>query len=99
MDNRKNVMTGHIYSVGQLVSFDGRVRTYLKPAGVFAITKLLPPLGEELQYRIKNEREAHDRVATEQELQVAESEKSIDAAGPRMSLVDVIAAHVFAGLG
>ena len=35
-------MTRHIYSIGQQVSFDGRVRTYLKPAGVFTVTKLLP---------------------------------------------------------
>jgi hypothetical protein len=37
-------MTRHIYSVGQQVSFGGRVVTYLKRTGVFTITKLLPPL-------------------------------------------------------
>ena len=36
-------MTRHIYSVGQQVSFGGRVVTYLKRTGVFTITKLLPP--------------------------------------------------------
>jgi len=74
-------MTKHIYSVGQQVSFDGRVGTYLKRAGAFTIMKLLPPVGAELQYRIKSEGEAHERVAIEQELHVAESEKSIVAAG------------------
>ena len=54
-------MTRHIYSVGQRVSFDGRVVTYLRRTGVFTVTKLLPPVGEELQYRIKSEGEApHD---------------------------------------
>jgi hypothetical protein len=91
-------MTRHIYSVGQQVSFDGRLETYLKRAGVFTITKLLPPLGAELQYRIKSEHEAHERVAVEHELQVAELEKSIVAAESRLSSVDVGAARNFAGL-
>jgi hypothetical protein len=63
-------MTRHIYSVGQQVSLDGPGRTYLKLAGVFTVTRLLPPLGMEFQYRIKSETEAHERVAVEQELRV-----------------------------
>ena len=63
-------MTRHIYSIGQQVNFDGRVRTYLKPAGVFTVTKLLPPLGVELRYRIKSDREALERVAVERRLLV-----------------------------
>ena len=47
-------MTGHIYSVGQRVSFDGRVITYLRWSGVFTVTKLLPAEGAELQYRVVN---------------------------------------------
>jgi len=91
-------MTRHIYSVGQQVSFGGRVVTYLKRTGVFTITKLLPPLGAELQYRIKSETEAHERVAVEQELRVVEVAKSIVAAASRLSSVDVNGARVFAGL-
>ena len=55
-------MTGHIYSIGQQVSLDGSGRTYLKLADVFTVTRLLPPVGVELQYRIKSETEAHERV-------------------------------------
>ena len=91
-------MTGHIYSIGQQVSLDGPGRTYLKLAGVFTVTRLLPPLGVELQYRIKSAGEAYERVASEHELQVAELEKPIVAAGLRLSSVDVDAARVFAGL-
>jgi hypothetical protein len=91
-------MTRHIYSVGQQVSFGGRLVTYLKRTGVFTITKLLPPLGAELQYRIKSAGEVHERVASEHELQVAELEKPIVAAGSRLSSVDVDAARIFAGL-
>ena len=91
-------MTRHIYSVGQQVSFGERVVTYLKRTGVFTVTKLLPPLGAELQYRIKSAGEVHERVASEHELQVAEVAKSIVAAASRLSSVDVNAARVFAGL-
>ena len=63
-------MTRHIYSIGQQVSFDERVVSYLKRTGVFTITKLLPPLDAELQYRIKSAGEVHERVASEHELQV-----------------------------
>jgi len=80
-------MTRHIYSIGQHVSFDKRVGTYLKGAGVFTVTKLLPPVGAELQYRIKSEGEAHERVATEHELQAMEFEKIV-AAESRSSPAD-----------
>jgi hypothetical protein len=87
-------MTKHIYTVGQHVSFDGRAGTSFKRAGVFTITKLLPPVGTELQYRIKSAGEAHERVASEHELQAAESGKPVGTALP---LEDVNAARVFAG--
>ena len=90
-------MTRHIYSIGQHVSFDKRVGTYLKRAGVFTVTKLLPPLGAELQYRIKSEGEAHERVASEHELQAVELEKPIIAGGLRSSPVDGNAARIFVG--
>jgi hypothetical protein len=49
----------------------------------------LPPLGVELQYRIKSDREAHERVAVEHRLLVVGVAKSIVAAGSRLSSVDV----------
>lgn len=64
----------------------------------FTITKLLPPQDAALQYRIKSEHEAHERVASENELQIAELEKPIVTAGRRLSSVDVDAARIFAGL-
>jgi hypothetical protein len=91
-------MTRHIYSVGQRVSFDGLVVTYLRRDGVFSITKLLPPVGAELQYRIKSEHEGHERVASERELHVAGLEKSIVVAESRLSTIVVNAARVFAKL-
>jgi hypothetical protein len=55
-------------------------------------------VGVELQYRIKSETEAHERVAVEQELRAVEVAKSIVAAASRLPSVDVNAARVFAGL-
>jgi hypothetical protein len=91
-------MTRHIFSIGQQVSFNSRLGIYLKRAGVFTVTKLLPPLGAELQYRIKSEGEAHERVASEHELQV-ELEEPIVAAGSRLPPVpvNVDATRIFAG--
>ena len=91
-------MNGHLYSIGQQVSFGGRLVAYLKRSGVFTITKLLPPQDAALQYRIKSEHEAHERVATEKELHFAELEKSIVAAESRSSSVEVDAASIFGGL-
>ena len=89
-------MTRHIYSIGQQVGFGDRVVTYLKRTGVFTITKLLPPLGAELQYRIKSAGEVHERVASEHELHAVELEQSIVVAGPQLS-IDVNAAAVSPG--
>ena len=89
-------MTSHVYSIGQKVSFDRRIGTYLKRAGVFTITKLLPPSGAELQYRVKSDGEAHERVASEHELHVVELEQPIVAGDSRLSQADANAARVFA---
>lgn len=72
-------MARHIYSIGQEVSFDGSGGTYVKLAGVFTVTRLLPPRGVELQYRIKSKAEAHERVAVEHELRVLGAAKAIVA--------------------
>ena len=50
----------------------GQDEHYLKLAEIFTVTRLLPPLDVELQYRIKSETEAHERVAVEQELRAVE---------------------------
>jgi hypothetical protein len=90
-------MTKHRYSVGQQVSYDGRAGTYFKRAGVFTVTKLLPPVGAELQYRIKSTGEAHERVASEHELQATEVGKPVSAAESRLPPKGAGAARVFAG--
>jgi hypothetical protein len=60
-------MSGHKFKIGQLVNYHSRERV----PGVYQITQLLPPEGDEFQYRIKNINEPHERVAKESELRRA----------------------------
>jgi hypothetical protein len=62
-----SAMSGHKFKIGQLVNYHGRERA----PGVYQITQLLPPEGDEFQYRIKNINEPHERVAKESELRRA----------------------------
>ena len=62
-----STMSGHKFKIGQLVTYHGRERA----PGVYQITQLLPPEGDEFQYRIKNVNEPHERVAKESELRRA----------------------------
>jgi hypothetical protein len=61
------ILSGHKYSIGQLVEYLGRERA----PGVYQITQLPPPEGGAFQYRIKNVNEPHERVAKENELRSA----------------------------
>ena len=60
-------MSGHKYKTGQLVDYIRRERA----SGVYKIIQLLPPEGEAFQYRIKNVKEPHERIAKEYELRIA----------------------------
>jgi hypothetical protein len=62
-------MSSHKFKIGQLVNYLSRERS----SGVYQVTQLLPPEGNTFQYRIKNEREPHERVAQEYELRSAGS--------------------------
>jgi hypothetical protein len=62
--NRRRLVSGHKFKIGQLVNYLGRDRAY----GVYQVTQLLPPEGNVFQYRIKNINESHERVAKESEL-------------------------------
>jgi len=53
----------HRFKVGQSVNYTPGPRS-----GVYKITQLLPPEGEELQNRIKSADEPHERVAKETDL-------------------------------
>jgi hypothetical protein len=60
-------MIGHKYKIGQLVNYF----SLESASGTYQITQLLPPEGDEYQYRIKSAREPHERVTKEHELRGA----------------------------
>lgn len=58
--NWEDTVSGHKYNLGRR-----------RASGVYKITQLLPPEGEAFQYRIKNVKEPHERIAKEYELRSA----------------------------
>jgi hypothetical protein len=55
----------HKFKVGEAVSYtSGRAGM----TNIYTITQLLPPQGDDRQYRIKSANEPHERVAKESEL-------------------------------
>jgi hypothetical protein len=67
----------HKYRLGERVILDARVGHYLKSDSVFVVVAQLPPLGNDLQYRIKGVGEAHERVALEHHLTPASSHEAV----------------------
>ncbi|PLX33454.1 MAG: hypothetical protein C0605_16345 [Hyphomicrobiales bacterium] len=65
-------MSFHRYAIGQPVRLISRFGLSLKTAEIFRITGTLPKQGDTLQYRIRNEEERHERVATEHCLELVE---------------------------
>lgn len=63
--------TTHLFAVGQTVRLRGGYTVFTSRFGdIYRVTGRLPPSGNSLQYRIRNEREQHERVATEDSLEI-----------------------------
>jgi hypothetical protein len=62
------VLKTHRYSIGQNVRYTSGPFGRFGASGSFKIVKLLPPEGDEHQYRIKSAGEAFERVAKESQL-------------------------------
>ena len=58
-------MSVHKFKIGQFVNYNPRSKL---GAGVYQIAQLMPPAGDEPQYRIKSESGGHLRAAMESEL-------------------------------
>jgi hypothetical protein len=58
----------HLYRTGEIVTLDSRAGYSLKSDLTFMVVAQLPPLGSDLQYRIKSIDEPHARVALEHHL-------------------------------
>jgi hypothetical protein len=63
-----SVLKSHKYSLGQTVRYTAGPLNRGSAAGTFKIVKLMPPDGDEHQYRIKSVEEAFERVAKESQL-------------------------------
>ena len=68
VDGRGALLKTHKYSIGQNVRYTAGPFGRFGASGSFKIVKLLPPEGDELQYRIKCAGEAFERVAKESQL-------------------------------
>jgi hypothetical protein len=58
----------HKFKVGQTVSFTSGPFGRGGATGIYKITQLLPPEGDDFQYRIKSASEPHERVVKESQL-------------------------------
>ena len=61
-------MASHKFKLGQLVEFVPDKMQVSVPHGAYSITRLLPPAGNDHQYRIKNAGETFERIARESQL-------------------------------
>jgi hypothetical protein len=60
-------MSDHRFKIGQKVNYTPGLIGAAK-SDTYTITQLLPPEGDEFQYRIKSAAEPHERVAKESQL-------------------------------
>ena len=64
-----NSRAGHKFNVDQVVDYGPKgASKFSVPRSTYKLRKLLPERDGELQYRIKNAAEDHERVAGESEL-------------------------------
>lgn len=61
-------MTSHKFKIGQSVNYTSGLFGAGSASGVYQITQLLPPEGDDFQYKIKSAAEPHERVAKESQL-------------------------------
>jgi hypothetical protein len=62
----------HKFKVGQTVNYTSGPFGRGGAGGSYKVTQLLPPEGDDRQYRIKSTNEPHERVAKESQLNRAE---------------------------
>lgn len=61
-------MPQHKFKIGQSVQYRPDNNRAAPPSGTFKIVRLLPSIGRDQQYRIKNSTEPYERVAQEEQL-------------------------------
>ena len=61
-------MSNHKFKIGQSVNYKSGPIGAARGNGVYKITQLLPPEGDDFQYKIKSAAEPHERVVKESQL-------------------------------
>jgi hypothetical protein len=73
-------MASHLYSVGQEVRLKSRIGMSPMAAETYRVTARLPAVQNSLQYRIRNDEERHERVTTEDSLEIVSADGAAAAA-------------------
>ena len=63
-----DAVSNHKFKIGQSVNYTSGPFGAASVSGVYKITRLLPPEGDDFQYKIKSAAEPHERVAKESQL-------------------------------
>jgi serine/threonine protein phosphatase PrpC len=66
---RRTALKEHRFQIGETVYFTSRPIGHMDPNSTYEVVKLLPSDGSDYQYRIKNPKEAFERVARESQLE------------------------------
>jgi hypothetical protein len=66
----------HLFTIGQAVRLKGDFVRPALPADIYHITGTLPPRGDSLQYRIRNDDERYERVTTQDSLEPVDMSQS-----------------------
>jgi hypothetical protein len=73
---------GHLFAIGQAVRLRGGFGKLPQDAEIYRITGRLPPRGDSLQYRIRNDDERYERVTTQDSLEPVDISQSGSGATP-----------------
>ncbi len=68
----RNEAATHVFKVGQTVKLKSVLGRRAPQTDLYRITATLPPRGGSPQYRIRNDDERHERVATQDSLEQAD---------------------------
>jgi hypothetical protein len=66
----------HLFAVGQAVRLKSGFGRPALPGEIYHVTATLPPRGDSLQYRIRNDDERYERVTTQDSLEPVSSQSS-----------------------
>ena len=59
----------HLFTIGQAVRLKGGFGTITHSGEIYRVTATLPPKGDSLQYRVRNDGERYERVTTQDSLE------------------------------